>query len=384
MVTGSASDAGERARDVLPRSVAVAEHGIGTGVHRGLQLYVSLHGVPVASFGVGEANDTAAMTERTLLPWLCAGKPLLAVAFAQLWERGLVAPDTPVATVLPEFGSNGKHILTFRHLLTHTAGLVPDPVQAVLGAPRSAVFDAICAAALPARARPGRIAHYSRFWAWFLLAETVQRLDGRNYSRYLREEVLGPLGMDDIITDTSPALMAQEAARIGCVYDTSRPGAGIRMDEPRLVGSYQPGIAGLGAAASYGRLLESLLGIGAPVLGPQTAAAVTSAHRVGLHDLHFDNRMSWGLGVAVLGETYGPCCSPRTFGHTGLSTSLLLADPDRRLVIAVIRNGMPTRPVSEERHRALVAAVYDDLGLAGHAAGAPDTEMSSSTAGAAA
>jgi CubicO group peptidase (beta-lactamase class C family) len=298
---------------------------------------------------------------------LCATKPLLAIAFAQLWERGLVAPDTPVADVLPEFGKYGKQILTFRHLLTHTAGLVPDPVQAVLGAPREQVFDAICAAVLSPRARPGRTAHYSRFWAWFLLAEAVRRLDGRDYSAYLGQEILAPAGIDDIVTEVTPAVLAHEVDRVGLIYDTSRSGPAVVMGDPRLVESYQPGIAGLGNAPAFGRLLESLLATRTPVLGPQTVAAVTGAHRVGLHDLHFDNQMSWGLGVAVLGETYGARCSPRTFGHTGMSTSLLLADPDQQLVITAIRNGMPSRPVSEERHRALVAAVYADLQVGANA-----------------
>lgn len=379
MATDLSGGAVERAREALPRAVAVAEEGIAGGIHPGLQLYVSLCGATVASAGLGSSRDSTPMTEQTLLPWLCAAKPLLAVAFAQLWERGLVTPDTPVAAVLPEFGRNGKDVLTFRHLLTHTAGLVPDPAQAVLGAPRDVVFDAICAAALPARARPGRTAQYSRFWAWFLLAEAVQRLDGRGYSAYLNQQVLAPAGIDDVLTEVTPSLMARHAQRIGLIYDTTRPGPAPVMGDPRLVGSYQPGIAGLGTATAFGQLLESLLGTRPAVLGPQTVAAVTSAHRIGLYDLHFDNRMSWGLGVAVLGDTYGTCCSPRTFGHTGMSTSLLLADPDQRLVIAAIRNGMPARPVSEERHRTLVAAVYADLRIAS----GPDRPVDPSTGAAA-
>ena len=57
-----------------------------------------------------------------LLPWLSSGKPISAIAIAQLVERGLLDIDKPVVSNLPEFGVNGKNQITTRHLLTHTGG----------------------------------------------------------------------------------------------------------------------------------------------------------------------------------------------------------------------------------------------------------------------
>src|SRR5712692_8732720 len=51
-------------------------------------------------------------------------KPMAtATAVLQLWERGELDLDRPVAEYLPAFGASGKRTVTVRHLLTHTSGL---------------------------------------------------------------------------------------------------------------------------------------------------------------------------------------------------------------------------------------------------------------------
>ena len=49
-------------------------------------------------------------------------KPVAVIAIMQLWEKGLVDLETPVAEYVPEFGANGKGGVLVEHLLTHTAG----------------------------------------------------------------------------------------------------------------------------------------------------------------------------------------------------------------------------------------------------------------------
>jgi CubicO group peptidase (beta-lactamase class C family) len=47
-------------------------------------------------------------------------KAVTSVAVAQAWERGLLDVDDAVVRFVPEFGANGKHAVTIRHLLTPT------------------------------------------------------------------------------------------------------------------------------------------------------------------------------------------------------------------------------------------------------------------------
>ena len=62
----------------------VLERQRAAGLHTGAVVYVSLRGEVVMHEAVGELK-----TEQ-VLPWLSAGKPITAVAIAQLWEKELL------------------------------------------------------------------------------------------------------------------------------------------------------------------------------------------------------------------------------------------------------------------------------------------------------
>jgi CubicO group peptidase (beta-lactamase class C family) len=307
-------------------------------------------------------------TASTLFHWFCTIKPAVAIAFAQLWERGLVDPDSTVASVLPEFGSGGKDTITFRHLLTHTAGIDDLPPE-LIGAARDEVLAAICGAPLPEGLIPGRQARYSRCAAWFILAESFARIDGRPYQQYQEEEIFSRLGIADIWTALTPLTLQEQLHRIALCYDTSTAeGAALpQVNDPTLVGICQPGVFALGTSAELGHLFESLL-LPAfpgqrPLLRSQTTEAITAKHRVGLRDDDFAGYVSWGLGLTVDGSSYASPCSSRTFGHKGLSTSFALADPEHALVIAAVFNGMPSSSAAEQRNRGVIRAVYRDLDI---------------------
>src|ERR671930_293297 len=108
----------------LPRTFEALEHGRATGWHVGAQLYASVGGEVVADAALGLARSAPEVPMRTdtLMLWMSATKPVAAVAVAQLWERGLLDLDDPVAKHLPPFAARGKEPVTIRHLLTHTGG----------------------------------------------------------------------------------------------------------------------------------------------------------------------------------------------------------------------------------------------------------------------
>src|SRR5215207_517825 len=112
----SEADANER----LPKTLSAIRRGLEAGLHVGAQLYVSFRGETIADVGEGIPRAGVPMRTDTLMLWLSAGKPVSAIAVAQLWERGLLDLDDPVARHIPEFGVNGKDVVTIRHILTHT------------------------------------------------------------------------------------------------------------------------------------------------------------------------------------------------------------------------------------------------------------------------
>src|SRR5207302_7018884 len=106
----------------LPRAVAAIEDGITQNLHLGAQLYVSRGGTTIADLAFGEAREGRPMSPDTLMLWMSSVKPVTAVAIAQMWERGKLELDDPVARHIPEFGARDKDRVTIRHVLTHTGG----------------------------------------------------------------------------------------------------------------------------------------------------------------------------------------------------------------------------------------------------------------------
>src|SRR5262249_60304400 len=98
-------------------------HGTGGRLRLASRLSVSQQGGPGAAAAWAEPRPGAPLPRDPLMLWLSSTKPVPAVAIAQLWERGLLELDDPVALHIPEFAANGKEGITLRHLLTHTGGI---------------------------------------------------------------------------------------------------------------------------------------------------------------------------------------------------------------------------------------------------------------------
>jgi CubicO group peptidase (beta-lactamase class C family) len=230
---------------------------------------------------------------------------------------------------------------------------------------------------------PGRKAGYHTMSSWFILGDVVRRLDGRPFSVYVREEIFAPLGMvDSWIGMPAERYHAYRAAsRIGAMWNTEGPEpiSSGWDSEARCVRS-NPGGNGYGPIRELGRFYEMLLGHGTRdgvrILSPQTVEALAARHRAGLLDQTFQHVLDWGLGVIVnsahygangadtVPYAYGSHASPRTFGHSGYRSSVGFADPEAGLAVALVMNGTPSQEHHEARIRAVLDAIYEDLGLA--------------------
>jgi CubicO group peptidase (beta-lactamase class C family) len=366
---------------VVPGAVEALIDGMERGLHPGALLYVSLGGEPVAHLGIGEARAGVPMDPDQMVIWFSMTKPSVAISVAQLWERGALELDDPVVRHLPEFGAHGKHTITLRHLLTHTAGIRgADAVAST--APGDAYWDevvaGICATEPEADWVPGARAGYHLTSGMTLLAEIVRRLDGRRFETYVRDEVFVPLGMDDCWVGMPPDRVAEYGGRLGTMHSTAT-GTTIPLDDldtPEFLGRCIPGGGGRGPVRQLGRLYEALLAHGEldgnRVLLPQTVEALTARHRVGLYDETYHVPCDWGLGFAVDAYAMGRHASPRAFGHGGALSAISFADPEHCLVAVVQVNGMCTNDDHYLRMDAVTTALYEDLGLAARGAAGRD------------
>ena len=367
-------------KSTMEKTIRVIEHGIAQGDHLGAQLHVMIDGNCVADLAIGQSRPGVRLHSDDLLPWMSAGKPIAAVAMGQLVERGQLAFDDRVEKFIPEFGVGGKAPITVRHVLTHTGGFrlvsnnwSPEPWERII--------ERICASKLEPGWVPGEKAGYHVASGWFILGELVRRIDGRTFDRYVREEICQPLEMRDTwIGMPSSQFQAYGGfeGRIAPMYSTDHQPPQIKEMVNTEAGCTQcrPGANARGPIRELGRFYQMLLNGGEfggrRILGEAIVREIVTRQRGGLFDETFRHVIDWGLGVLVNSRHYGddalpygfgPYASDDSFGHGGNQSSCGMVDPDCRLVLTWVCNGMPGEARHDARVRAINAAVYEDLGF---------------------
>jgi CubicO group peptidase (beta-lactamase class C family) len=354
----------------LSKTLQAIERGLQQRVHIAAQLYVSLRREVIADLALGDARPGVKLRSDTLMPWLSAGKPIAAVAIAQLWERGLLDLDDRIARYIPEFAAGGKEPITIRHILTHTAGF-----RLVLGdferQPWEKIIADICAVKLEPSWEIGKTAGYHPSTSWYILAELVQRFDGRPFEKYVRDAIFDPIGMRDTWFALTPQQQVDYGDRVALLHDATleHPPSAKVIDSVEVAQQVRPGSSARGPARELGLFYQNLR----KVLKPQTIEAMTARHRAGTYDKTFRHLMDWGLGfivqsnqygVETLPYSFGPHASPLTFGHGGSRSSIGYCDPEHDLVVAAIFSRTLTEAQHHERMLELNKSIYEDLRLA--------------------
>jgi CubicO group peptidase (beta-lactamase class C family) len=333
---------------------------------------VSVNSRTVTDIAIGESRPGVPLTNDSLVFWMSAGKPITAVAIAQIWERGKLSLDDPVARHIPEFAQHGKNRITIRHCLTHMAGF-RGPMNNFTGGSWDEIIARICAMRPEPSWPPGEKAGYHVATSWFILGEIVQRAGGQNYSEYLRNEIFEPLGMPDAWIGMPSEQYQSYGNRLAMIPATEngktnyeipanasdstlipRPGANLRCPANQFIQFY-----------------EMLLNSRANILSPQTVEAITAPQRVYMHDHTFNANIDWSLGFLINSVPYspttpylyGPHASRRTFGHSGNQCSVAFADPVHGLAVCLAFNGMPGESAHQNRVRELLTSLYREMGL---------------------
>ncbi|HEX5323374.1 MAG TPA: serine hydrolase domain-containing protein [Capsulimonadaceae bacterium] len=362
----------------LPQTTTVLKRGIENGQHLGAQLYVSHRGRVVADLAVGEVKPGIPLTPDTLMFWMSSGKPLTTLAIAKLWEEDRFDLDDPICRFIPAFVKGGKGPITIRHVLTHTGGFRNAQIGDLQWALSREIVEHICDTPLEAGWTPGRKTAYHPYTGWIILGELVQRVSRQPLNDYIREEICAPLGMHDTWLGMTEEHLAD--------YREQRLGLLLNMEDgfPPLDAAdiqvspfpVEPSGNSYGPIRELGYLYEMLIGRGARngrrLLSPQTVEALTARHIAGLEDETFHIILDHGLGFfhesgagtnAKMPRDYSLYSSPRTFGHSGIQSSVGFADPEQDLVVAWACNGMPGDTAHNRRHRAINDSIYQDLGL---------------------
>ncbi|PSL02377.1 CubicO group peptidase (beta-lactamase class C family) [Haloactinopolyspora alba] len=187
----------------------------------------------------GTDGDGDDVTTDTPFLWGSVSKPVTATAVMTLVEDGTVDLGEPVRTYLPAFrlaDTDAARQVTVRHLLTQTSGIpegtgVTDRFGQDGDPYRSAVAGL---ADVEPKFAPGTRHEYASE-NYLVLGALVEAVSGMSYTRYLRENVLGPLDMDGAVTSPEGAdqrlpaghrYVAGQAVAFDAPYDPTGPSYG--------------------------------------------------------------------------------------------------------------------------------------------------------------
>lgn len=303
-----------------------------------------------------------------------ATKAFVASAFWLLIQAGRISIDTKVADVIPEFATNGKDVITVEQVMLHTSGFPYAPLGHPQWETRAGRLEAFARWRL--NWEPGTRFEYHATTAHWVLAELIERIDGREHRVFLREEILGPLGLHDVELGVAPERLA-EVNRVVARGEPATPdeleaAIGVRELGPGTIPIEQltafsrddvlqvgvPGGGGVATAADVVRFYQTLLDG-----GPWTDAT-RHAFTVEVRNRHKDlmgvpaNRT---LGLIVQGDDefafmrHGRTCSPRTFGHAGAGGQIAWADPETGISFCYLTNGLDEHVLRQWRRSAAIS-----------------------------
>lgn len=314
----------------------------------------------------------------TLVNVFSVGKALCAIAVLRLVEQGRIALDEPVARVWPAFACSGKADISVRTVLSHRAGMpalrTPLPDDAMLD--WRLMVDTIAQEAT--WWEPGTVHGYHVNTYGLLTGEIVRRTSGQTIGRFLRDEVVAPLGADFHI-----GLAASEHRRVAEFQWPGNPprpeistddelmrwnaywnptgfsGAGW-VNTARWREAELPSTNGHSNARAVARIYSALAAGGSidnvAVLSPEILAEATREHSVGIDRVsQRPSRFGLGFQLTQPERPLGP--NPRAFGHFGAGGSLGFCDPDTGLAFGYVTNDMGPR-WQNPRNSGLIDAVY--------------------------
>ncbi len=328
--------------------------------------------------GVRAVNEPAPADAGSVF-WLASmTKPIVTAAALQLVEQGKLSLDAPLASLLPElaaakvlegFDETGqprlrpaRRSLTLRHLLTHTAGFGYDFGSAdllryikAMGLPTVASGKR-AALALPLLFDPGERWEYGIGIDWAGLV--IEAASGMRLSRYVAENITGPLGM----RETGFGLDEERRARRVAVH--GRDGEGkftvLGLDPPEAPEVDAGGHGLYGSARDYLRFTQMILEGGARegvrILAPETVR-VMGTNQVGdleaglvrsvLPQMAIEVRLPegvrfrWGFGFLINEDPLPTGRRPGSLSWSGVANTYFWIDPAARLTGVFMTQFLP-------------------------------------------
>ncbi|WP_116951907.1 serine hydrolase domain-containing protein [Jiangella endophytica] len=336
----------------------------------GATLAVWIDGQPTVEVWGGTADERRRRewSRDTLSVTFSCTKGIAAVLVGMLLERGdIPSLETPVATIWPEFGAQGKEKITIADALAHRAGVSAPRQNFTLA---EALDGHSVAAALADQEplwAPGTTHSYHTLTYGFIVEQLILRAAGRTAGRFFADQVAGPLDADAwmglppeyehrvslLVQDPSTAAdLAGDADAVRWVTQATTLGGAFPLTLISPTGGFndplvhRAELAGAGVIATAGAIARIWSATvtdtrGLRLISDETSKKLAAPRSTGKP--HFATNPppypSWGSGMRIPTPSQ-PLLSPRSFGHDGAGGQLAFADPDAKVGFAYLTNRM--------------------------------------------
>ena len=337
---------------------AILDQAVANGDELGCQCAVWSERVGETCVAAGwmDAARTRPATAETLFPVFSTGKAVATAAALRLIDRGLVALDTPLVALWPQFTAQRREEVTLRHVLEHTTGLFcmphADTPEELADWPLMCERLAAMRPAWP----PGTRTKYQAFTYSWLLGEPLHGLTGKSFAEIITDEVLAPLQMERGCYFGVTPREATRVAELQRAPDLLPPlppkptfwnPTESLVVQPAVRQACLPAFNGVANATTLLQLGKALLDTENPFLSKNLLSNATTLHRPADQPIPATPGYweLFGLGFLLYGphEDRGAI-----FGHGGYGGSELLIDQRHRTVFAFTKNRLSTKQTTRE------------------------------------
>lgn len=319
--------------------------------------------------------------EDSLFCVFSATKAITSAAAWLLIQDGLLDTGVTVASLVPEFGTNGKEAVTVEQLFTHTAGFPNAPFRVTDWPDKASRYSRFQKWRL--NYEPGTKYEYHPTSSMWVIAEIIERLSGMEFAAFVRQKIIEPLGLPDLWLGT-PDEVRPRVTKLSIVGEPMTPAeyeaAGLPVPPvtevtPEVILGFNlpevqrvpvPGGGGIMSAAELALFYQGLLGElpkGGRLWSAQTMARVNKPLTGGLIDMSTGAPCHRGLGLVIAGDEkrnlrgFGHTNSPEAFGHSGAGGQIAWADPQTGISFAYCTNGHDQNALRQGRRGVSVSSL---------------------------
>jgi CubicO group peptidase (beta-lactamase class C family) len=303
-------------------------------------------------------------------------KPIVASALWILMGEGALDVTRRVAELVPEFGTNGKDVITVEQVMLHTSGFPRAPFRPLDWDDRERRLARF--AAWRCNWEPGTRYEYHPTSAHWVLAEVIERVAGGDFRDFVRTRVIEPLALtglrlggpadppdvNELVATGAPASPDELEAVLGIrelpVTEVTTA-ALLSYNRPDVQAVGVPGAGAISTAADIALFYQALLHDPLGIWKPDVLADVTSTVRNSLPD-YMGTPANRTRGLIVKGDDersymrgMGRVVGPRTIGHNGAAGQIAWADPDTGVSFCFLTNGIDEHEIRQWRRGAALA-----------------------------